>query len=490
MPIHAPQDTLQALAKDPSALESRSLRKDKFVFRHDGMDDDDKIQLAQICSETVSITKDIRSKWSSILSDNKAKPDKKREAQNFLDATDELAKRKNTSVPSESLTRTAWLTAANVTQLHARLMSRLMVDLAGGVMENANVHLDRYGLPLIPGSAVKGCARRMALQALHDWIAAGTDRPAEDDACAPCCEGFDTPAHMLAAIARVFGWVETDWSDEKNREKQNGQWVETTWKSDFAWACSPASEKSAPTGQNTSAQGNALGNGHPTTSSPERAAQHVRNLFADVRALLPSHKTFAGTIAFLPASPNADPGLELDVVTPHHTEYYQSNNPNAVATDTEDPIPVYFPAVKSQDGKQDYFTFPLIPLRLAADGDLALAKRWLAHGLRLFGLGAKTAAGYGWFEPISEEAKAAAEQATAIAASDYPNDATFKNLVLNKLYSPSQLNQFESQILLLQKPENAAWLEKLKASLLGKENKDLRKRLKEKDWFPKDWLPQ
>ena len=44
-------------------------------------------------------------------------------------------------------------------------MSRLMVDLAGGVMENANLNLDRYGLPRIPGSAIKGLARRMALQA-------------------------------------------------------------------------------------------------------------------------------------------------------------------------------------------------------------------------------------------------------------------------------------------------------------------------------------
>ncbi len=266
---------------------------------------------------------------------------------------------------AQGITAAAWL-PAHSTQLYARLMSRLMVDLAGGVMENANVLLDRYGLPYIPGSAAKGCARRMALQALHDWVASGTARPAEDDACAPCCEGFDTPARMLAAIARVFGWVEKDW-DAGERDG--------LFRSDFGWAC---------------------GENHKGIWA--NASRHLAEVFGWKLAAekrwnkLPN---FAGTVAFLPAHPNADPGLELDVVTPHHTKYYQGEL--EAATDTEDPVPVYFPAVKPQRDT-DYFTFPLIPLRRVTDGDLTLAKNWLAHGLQLFGLGAKTAAGYGWFD--------------------------------------------------------------------------------------------
>jgi CRISPR type III-B/RAMP module RAMP protein Cmr6 len=266
-----------------------------------------------------------------------------------------------------------WL-PAHAAQLHARLMSRLMVDLAGGVMENANVQLDRYGLPVIPGSAVKGCARRMALQALHDWLEAKVDRPAPDDACAPCSEGFSNPAEMLAAIARIFGWTPEDWKTDK----KDGH-----YKSDFAWA----------TGGN-------------------------QDLLQDAKSRKPAFDTFGGTIAFLSASPNRDPLLELDVVTPHHTKYYQGEL--LTATDTEDPVPVFFPAVKPQ-GENDYFTFPLIPLRLAQPGDLDIAKRWLAQGLQLFGLGAKTNAGYGWFdasdifqtniqETIAAEQKAQAER--------------------------------------------------------------------------------
>jgi CRISPR/Cas system CMR subunit Cmr6 (Cas7 group RAMP superfamily) len=48
-----------------------------------------------------------------------------------------------------------------------------MVNMAGGVMENAGLCLDRFGLPYIPGSAVKGCARRTALAALREWCETG-----------------------------------------------------------------------------------------------------------------------------------------------------------------------------------------------------------------------------------------------------------------------------------------------------------------------------
>lgn len=231
--------------------------------------------------------------------------------------------------------------------IHARLMSRLMVDLAGGVMENANLNLNRYGLPVIPGSAVKGCARRMALQALHDWCV-HPDTP--DDPTLPCRKGFKSPAEMLAAIARIFGWVEQDWCDRADPSNR----------SDFFWA-----------------------------------ANHDPQVLNAAKAALPSHSDFAGTIAFLAAGPNRDPGLELDVVTPHHTAYYQQQNSGA--PDTEDPVPVYFPAVKPQPEKQ-HFAFPLIPLSRAADGDLQITKTFLSHGLELLGVGAKTHAGYGWFE--------------------------------------------------------------------------------------------
>jgi CRISPR-associated protein Cmr6 len=258
-------------------------------------------------------------------------------------------------IPAENVCRSEWL-PKNSLVVRARLMSRMMVDLAGGVMENANLNLDRYGLPRIPGSAVKGCARRMALQALHDW-GGGTDDPT-----APCRGDFDSPATMLAAIARIFGWVESDWTTDKNRDKKTKE--ETTWKSDYAWAV------------------------HGDAGTLKAA-----------RALLPDAPSFAGTISFLAAWPNREPGLELDVVTPHHTKYYEGKPGFEHATDTEEPVPVFFPTVKPQT-EGDFFSFPLIQLSRASLADLQVAGRFLAQGLEIFGLGAKTNAGYGWFAPI------------------------------------------------------------------------------------------
>lgn len=232
--------------------------------------------------------------------------------------------------------------------LHAQLQSRLIVNMAGGVMENAGLCLDRFGMPYIPGSAVKGCARRMAIQSLLELREAG--------------ENQEELSRRLAEIAVIFGWTEQDWSEDE----RNGRLT-----SDLAYAIGtrqwrPASEA--------------------------------------VRKCLPDKKHFAGTVSFLPAWP-VDAGgtrlnlrlptlgkLELDVLTCHHPEYYGGKR--AVALDDEDPIPVIFPTVAAGH----VFTFILLPIRDADEARLQRARQWLAEGLNCFGLGAKTAAGYGWFD--------------------------------------------------------------------------------------------
>lgn len=272
--------------------------------------------------------------------------------------------------------------------LYGRLMGRMMVNMAGGVMENAGLSIDRFGLPRIPGSTVKGCARRMVLQALHDWIATGGDRPSDDDVGAPCCVGFSAPYEMLAAIALVFGWTENDWKAGKK---------DGNYKCDFGWACG---DKLEEIWRNASQR---LG---------ERF--HMRLDEKKPWADLPS---FGGLVAFLEAFPNRDPGLELDVLTPHHTAYYKGDL--ETAEDIEDPVPVYFPAVAPQR-EDDYFTFATVGLRDASVDELALAENWLRHGLELFGIGAKTNAGYGWFD-TSEKFNQKVENVIATAAQNEEN---------------------------------------------------------------------
>lgn len=252
----------------------------------------------------------------------------------------------------------------------AQLKSRLLVNKSGGVMENANVCLNRYGLPVIPGSAVKGCARRAALAALREWTETGTRPSGADNLFSPLCENFKEPSELLAQICLVFGWVELDWTSRPSPKKP-----------DFEWS------------------------GGPDFRTVWKASALL--LYAKLKVTLPEKfsespwaalPNFAGTIAFLEAAPNRDPGLELDVLTNHHPDYYDPKKPNVtIATDTENPVPVLFPAVKAQTNK-DFFEFSLVPLRRATPDELTFAKRALRVGLETFGIGGKTNAGYGWFD--------------------------------------------------------------------------------------------
>ena len=98
-----------------------------------------------------------------------------------------------------------WLaTLPAVTRIHARLEARLLLNMAGTVLENAGLNLDRYGIATIPGSAVKACARRAALATLRQWCetgakpsAAATGRcsPTSKSGASPkrACSSFSTP---------------------------------------------------------------------------------------------------------------------------------------------------------------------------------------------------------------------------------------------------------------------------------------------------------
>jgi hypothetical protein len=94
------------------------------------------------------------------------------------------------------------------------------------------------------------------------------------------------------------------------------------------------------------------------------------------------------------------------MVNPHYPHYYAGRLPEA--KDNENPIPNYFPAVE----KDSAFGFavllnrvPLVP-DITAQELLSQAKRWLEGAVTRKGVGAKTAAGYGWFELGRKQAAA------------------------------------------------------------------------------------
>ena len=404
MPILMPKDTRDALGANAEKCESRSLLLDRFA--------------------DPSATKDDRKAVFTRAFGKRAETGKIASWHAFL--------RDGLRLKDDGI-------------LYAQLQSRLMVNMAGGVMENAGLCLDRFGLPYIPGSAVKGCARRMAIQELLEAREAG--------------KSSNELAQLLADIALTFGWGEQDWSGQVN----NGRCV-----SDFAYAVDRDSWESV----STSARGHLTRTDH-----------------------------FAGSVSFLPAFPVdlGKPGrvddlpvelpplgkLELDVVTCHHGKYYSKAKDRSgslvmpVALDTEEPVPVVFPAVAAGH----VFAFALLSMRGYPRQLLDQARTWLANGLANFGLGAKTAAGYGWFDASQQfnERVIAKLQAQKQAEADRIRQAQDVTLAAEKA-SAERAERDRKRASLTR---DNTWIEKFKAAPEGKRRETINKfAFDDEKWWP------
>lgn len=252
-----------------------------------------------------------------------------------------------------------------VVTFEAILGSRMMVNLAGGVVENAGIALDRcFGLPLIPGSAVKGITRVQALWEIREAKS-------------------EEKLQLLRLAMLLFGYGARD------------------LRGDFGWA------------------------------GGAREAQAIAD---EIGA-----QDFKGCACFLPAYPISAATLVVDMVNPHHSKYYSGSPDKPRAEDNENPIPNYFPAVETGTA----FGFAALLNRvpdlpdITAAGLLAQVKQWLERAVTRKGVGAKTAAGYGWFElgrnqaalPSASAFQSAPPTTPATPAS--PGDqivARFKNL--------------------------------------------------------------
>lgn len=200
-------------------------------------------------------------------------------------------------------------------QFPATLKSRLIVNQAGGILENAGLCLHpHFGYPYIPGSAVKGVARHAAW---CEWDEAKDEKQ---------------KVELAKRIVHVFGYPTNDDDLDKFLED------------------------------------------------------------------LGDKERRSGCISFWTATPETKARLVTDIVNCHHKDYYAGSKPEAY--DDEKPIPIFFPAVE----KGATFLFTLVPMRGATEDELELAKAWLIKAIQESGVGAKTSAGYGWFE-YSEEAE-------------------------------------------------------------------------------------
>jgi CRISPR type III-B/RAMP module RAMP protein Cmr6 len=241
-----------------------------------------------------------------------------------------------------------------VVTFEATLGSRMMINLAGGVVENAGIALDRcFGWPVIPGSAVKGITRVQALWEIRE--ASGQEK-----------------LRLLRLAMLLLGYGAHD------------------VRGDFGWA------------------GGAR--------DAQRTAQEI------------GPQDFKGCACFLPAYPTTPPTLVVDMVNPHYPEYYGGRRSRA--EDNENPIPNYFPAVEAGSAFGFAATLNRVPglPGVTAASLLPQVQQWLQRAVTRKGLGAKTAAGYGWFElgrkpgqvgaPVAAAAASPAAPAPAASAAD------------------------------------------------------------------------
>ncbi|MGC8743936.1 MAG: type III-B CRISPR module RAMP protein Cmr6 [Verrucomicrobiia bacterium] len=210
--------------------------------------------------------------------------------------------------------------------------------------------------------------------------------------------------------------------------------------------------------------------------------------------------THSGEIVFVGGFPAAPPKIGIDIVNPH----YEANG-----EEKETLTPNTFLCV--EPGTIWKFVFFVRPGVENYKGLLNQTEKWLIDCLTQIGIGAKTAAGYGRFREANENDKRNLEQfwkniknqevrptgtgatpkppplppPTVDLSGDYPNEQTFNNLVIKNL-EPSKFESLKKEIEKLKKPENSKWLQMLKEHL--KINKKICRNLKEKEWFPKEWL--
>lgn len=197
--------------------------------------------------------------------------------------------------------------------LIAKLEGRLAINLADSLIRNAGIALDRlFGMPYVPGSAVRGVARAAALEEV--MAADGVKR-----------------GQLFDLFRRVFGTADNDFK-----------------------------------------------------ANEELGA--FRNLLGDRPANL------RGGVAFLPAYPVDEAKIVVDLTNVHYPEYYRTGA--TADLKKENPQPNPFPCVET--GARFAFCLVLAGADNALDL-LPAAERWLIHALTVRGLGAKTAAGYGWF---------------------------------------------------------------------------------------------
>ena len=225
---------------------------------------------------------------------------------------------------------------------------RFVVGLGAAHVLETGITLHRlFGLPIIPGSALKGAARTWALLKLAEELGVPILSPKEAAAKS------QTPLEKFEAVIL---------SQESERE-----------------------------------QAALLSQLLQDDAIPERAL--IRNLSLQElrKKWQPFFEVFgstdrAGSVIFFDAIPLEVPKFQLDIMNPHYPNYYRTPEKNPPA-DWESPNPVFFLTVTETP-----YRFAIASHSEQGNRLLDLAEKWLKGALTELGIGAKTNADYGFWD--------------------------------------------------------------------------------------------
>jgi len=259
---------------------------------------------------------------------------------------------------------------------------RLTAPLATGLgnphpVENGFSFLSPYGLPYLPGSGVKGVLRRAA-----EELALLDDESPWTIPLVWALFGFDATSACLTGGGdnHAEGWPEAfaRWTREKaDRDPLLRAWLD---------AVCPDRDRDPNEPERTPSETLATWCGESQAAKNDRGGIH-----------------WQGLLRFWDAFPSEAARLGVDILNPHHKEYYEGKNGNKTPHDAEQPKPVFF--LVMEPGAEFRFHVEAVErfglLERAGDWK-KLLRAAFDHAFEWLGFGAKTAVGYGAMRNAAE----------------------------------------------------------------------------------------
>jgi len=286
--------------------------------------------------------------------------------------------------------------ALNAAPFELTARGRLIIGLGGkGPLETGMTVQYLTGLPLIPGSALKGAARAYALYEIAAQLGVPVLQAKHIE---EFVKKYDATPLTLLDDLLVVPPVPPKLRGDCAKKLKNLQ--------DALSELKTLSESKEPKNREYRQYRKA---DPESAQEPSQLSWNTIDALADTalfRAAFGSTAE-AGVCAFFDGVvsrlPDTGTLFELDVMTPHFRQYYESLQAPTIAppNDADDPNPIPFLTVAAETT----FAFA-VGRRRAADQSQAIdqaierARMWLYNALTELGIGAKTAAGYGVFGEV------------------------------------------------------------------------------------------